>query len=98
MRETEHEPVSNISMETGKGEKEKSEEDGVLQDALEAFTFFRGLGKHQQNRMLQNLKNLGEQKRRELSDEWKALFYEEMKLKIKILNFTAKVANAGVSD
>uniref|UniRef100_A0A1J3JLD1 Glabrous enhancer-binding protein-like DBD domain-containing protein n=1 Tax=Noccaea caerulescens TaxID=107243 RepID=A0A1J3JLD1_NOCCA len=98
VRETEHEPVSNISMEIGKGEKEKSEEDGVLQDALEALTLFQSLGKCQQNMMLQNLKNLGEQKRRELSDEWKALFYEEMKLKIKILGFSAKLANAGVSD
>ncbi|CAA7060879.1 unnamed protein product [Microthlaspi erraticum] len=98
VRETEQEPVSNISMETGRGEKEKSEEDAILQDALEAWTAFQGFSKSQQNSMLQNLKNLGEQERRELCDEWKALFYEEMKLKIKKLNFTAKLANAGVSD
>ncbi|KAG7569370.1 GLABROUS1 enhancer-binding protein family [Arabidopsis thaliana x Arabidopsis arenosa] len=83
-------------------EKEKSEEDGVvelgvLQEVLKADTFFQSLGRYQQKSLLQNLENIGAEKRKELIDEWKALFVEELQLSIKKLTFTAKLANGGVS-
>ncbi|KAG7573818.1 GLABROUS1 enhancer-binding protein family [Arabidopsis suecica] len=84
------------------GEKEKSEEDGVvelgvLQEVLKADNFFQSLGRYQQKLLLQNLENIGAEKRKELIDEWKALFVEELQLSIKKLTFTAKLANGGVS-
>ncbi|XP_020884572.1 GLABROUS1 enhancer-binding protein-like 3 isoform X4 [Arabidopsis lyrata subsp. lyrata] len=84
------------------GEKDKSEEDGVvelgvLQEVLKADTFFQSLGRYQQKLLLQNLENIGAEKRKELIDEWKALFVEELQLSIKKLTFTAKLANGGVS-
>ncbi|KFK36348.1 hypothetical protein AALP_AA4G110800 [Arabis alpina] len=101
--DVEHERVSNISMEIDDdGEKEKkSKEDGVdefcaLQDAFEALLFPR-FGKTHQKLLLHNLKNLKAEKRRELSDEWKALLAEEVQLHIKKLTFSTKLANTLVS-
>ncbi|CAH8354266.1 unnamed protein product [Eruca vesicaria subsp. sativa] len=76
------------------------EEDGVvdefcvLQDALEGMTVFKTFGKNQQKMLCRNLKNLPAQRKKELTDEWKALFDEEMELNIKKLSFSAKLANA----
>ncbi|VVB02312.1 unnamed protein product [Arabis nemorensis] len=98
----EHERVSNISMEIDDGEKEKkSEEDGVdefcvLQDAFEAI-LFPTLGKTHQKLLLHNLRNLKDEKRKELSGEWKALLVEEVQLYIKKLAFSSKLANKIVS-
>ncbi|CAH2059091.1 unnamed protein product [Thlaspi arvense] len=97
--DAEHEPVSNITMETDKGEKEKSEEElYALQDALEATTLFQSLGRYQQKYLLGKLKKLGAQRRRELTDEWKALLAEELSLYSKKLTLSAKLAEAGVSS
>ncbi|CAA7055728.1 unnamed protein product [Microthlaspi erraticum] len=87
-------------------EKEKScEGDGdgednelcVLQEVLEAGTLFQSLGKKQQKFLCQNLKNLSAQRRKELTEEWEALLDEEMKLNIKKITFSAKLASSGVS-
>lgn len=80
------------------GEKEKSDEEdgvdelGVLQEILKADKFFQSLGKYQQKMLLQNLENVGVERRRELIYEWKALFVEELHLITKKLNFSAKLA------
>lgn len=68
----------------------------VPQDAFEA-TLFPRLGKIHQKLLLHNLKNLKAEKRKELSDERKALLVEELQLNIKKLNFPTKLANAVVS-
>lgn len=93
----EHERVRNISMEIDNGDKEESEEDElcVLQDALDATSSFSG---YQQKLLLDNLKKLNAEKRRELSDEWKAFLHEKMQLNIKKLIFAAKLASTTVSS
>ncbi|KFK32447.1 hypothetical protein AALP_AA6G243000, partial [Arabis alpina] len=82
--------------ESDNSDKEESEEDElcVLQDALEATSFFSG---YQQKLLLSNLKKLKAKKINELSDEWKALLNEELQLKIKKLIFASKLASVGVS-
>lgn len=96
----EHERVSYTRMKIDNGEKENGDEDGVedlcvLENALEAATTsFRGLSKFQKKMMFGNLKKLGVKKRRELSDEWKALVVEELQLNIKKQTFAAELANA----
>ncbi|VVB01956.1 unnamed protein product [Arabis nemorensis] len=110
----EHERASNIitKIDNGEkekktidnGEKEKSEIAGVdefcvLQDALEAtLLLFPSTCRNHQKFLLQNLRNLEAGKGKELSDEWKALLGEEMKLNIKKMNFSAKLADVGGSD
>lgn len=59
-------------------EDQKSEGDGEdefckLHEVLEMGTLFQSLGGYQQKILVQNLKNLGAQRRKELTDEWKAL-------------------------
>lgn len=96
MEDTLESEISSQSL--GKnGEKEKSEEDGVdvlgvLQEILKADTFFQSLGKYQKKLLLQNLENVGVERRRELIYEWKALFVEELHLITKKLNFSAKLS------
>ncbi|KAG2307336.1 hypothetical protein Bca52824_027084 [Brassica carinata] len=80
------------------GVEKEQEEDGsdafcVLQEVLEAATVFPTFGKNQQKMLLRNLKNLPAQRKKELTDEWKALLDDEMKLNIKKLTFAAKLAN-----
>ncbi|KAL1225610.1 GLABROUS1 enhancer-binding protein-like 1 [Cardamine amara subsp. amara] len=76
-------------------EKEKNKEDGVddlcvLENALEAAT----TTSFQKKLMFGNLKKLGVKKRRELSDEWKALVVEELRLNIKKQTFAGELANS----
>ncbi|XP_019086366.1 PREDICTED: GLABROUS1 enhancer-binding protein-like 1 [Camelina sativa] len=97
----EHEEVSHNDMEVVKGDKEKKsdEEDDlcVLKEALEAAvtTSFQGLSQYQKNLMFQNLKNLGAETRKELTDGWKELSVEVLRLNAKKQTFFAKFANAG---
>ncbi|KAL1221931.1 GLABROUS1 enhancer-binding protein-like 3 [Cardamine amara subsp. amara] len=92
-----HERVSYTNVD----EKEKNEEDGVddlcvLENALEAATTtsFQGLSKFHKKLMFGNLKKLGVKRRRELSDEWKALVVEELQLNIKKQTFAGELANS----
>lgn len=97
MEDTLESEISSQSLDKN-GEKEKSDEEdgvdelGVLQEILKADTFFQSLGKYQQKLLLQNLENVGVERRRELIYEWKALFVEELHLITKKLNFSAKLA------
>jgi len=84
------------------GVKDKSEEDdvvelGVLQEIFKEDTFFQSLGRYQQKLLLQSLENVGVERRKELINEWKALFVDEQRLCVKKLTFAAKLANLGVS-
>ncbi|KAL9301850.1 GLABROUS1 enhancer-binding protein-like 3 [Arabidopsis thaliana] len=84
------------------GVKDKSEEDdvvelGVLQEIFKEDTFFQSLGRYQQKLLLQNLENVGVERRKELINEWKALFVDEQRLCVKKLTFAVKLANLGVS-
>ncbi|KAJ4893211.1 DNA-binding storekeeper protein-related transcriptional regulator [Raphanus sativus] len=66
----------------------------VVEDAFET-TILQGLSVWQRKLQLKKLMmNLGTEKRKELSNEWKALCSEETKLKIKKLRFTAKLVEA----
>lgn len=66
----------------------------VVEDAFET-TILQGLSVWQRKLQLKKLMmNLGTEKRNELSNEWKALCSEEIKLKIKKLSFTAKLVEA----
>ncbi|KAL1206028.1 GLABROUS1 enhancer-binding protein-like 2 [Cardamine amara subsp. amara] len=74
----------------------KSDEDYELcgvQDAFETM-MSQGLSDYQKKLLLENLMNLETGKRRELSNEWKALCVEETKLNIKKFRFSAKLAEA----
>ncbi|XP_010436055.1 PREDICTED: GLABROUS1 enhancer-binding protein-like 3 [Camelina sativa] len=86
-----------VSNATDDGEKDKSEDLNVLQEALEVAASFRSLGNHQQRSLLRNLKNLGATQRKELTHEWKALLAQDMQLGIKKQSFYAKLVNAGFS-
>ncbi|AEE81848.1 GLABROUS1 enhancer-binding protein [Arabidopsis thaliana] len=80
--------------------KERHDEDNddddelcAVQDAFEAV-MSQGLSGYQKKLQLEKLMNLGNGKRRELSDEWKALCVEETRFNIKKLRFSAKLAEA----
>ncbi|KAF8087303.1 hypothetical protein N665_0591s0007 [Sinapis alba] len=76
--------------------KESHDDDELLvvEDAFET-TILQGLSDWQRKLQLKKLMmNLGTEKRKELSNEWKALCSEELKLKIKKLRFTAKLVEA----
>lgn len=99
----EHERVvSNANTVVDNGVKEQSEEeDGVadlcvLKDALEAAASVQSLSENLRKFLLGNLKNVGANQRRELTDEWKALLAEGMQLDIKIRTFSAKFVNVGL--
>jgi len=105
----EHEEVANTELlnengtakttENGTtGGKERHDDDDddelcAVQDAFEAI-MSQGLSGYQKKLQLEKLMNLGTGKRRELSDEWKALCVEERRLNIKKLRFSAKLAEA----
>ncbi|XP_010436863.1 PREDICTED: GLABROUS1 enhancer-binding protein-like 1 [Camelina sativa] len=96
----EDEETSHNDMEVDKEKTDEEEEDDlyVLKDALEAAvtTSFQGLSQYQKNLMFQNLKNLGAETRKELTDGWKELNAEVLRLNAKKQTFFAKFANAGV--
>lgn len=87
-----HEPTR---VETEQDE-DGSDELCVLQEVLEASTVFPTFGKNQQKMLFRNLKNLAAQRKKELTDEWKALLDEKMKWNIKKMTFEAKLANPSV--
>ncbi|CAH8277753.1 unnamed protein product [Arabidopsis lyrata] len=98
----ERERASNANTEINNGEKKKIEEDGVddlcvLLGALEASTSFQSLNENLQKFLLQNMKNVGANQRKELTDEWKTLLAEDMELDVKKLTFSAKLVNVGFS-
>ncbi|XP_023637720.1 GLABROUS1 enhancer-binding protein-like 2 [Capsella rubella] len=65
----------------------------AVQDAFETM-MSQGLSDYQKKLHVKKLMNLGTEKRRELSNEWKALCVEESKLNIKKLRFSANLAEA----
>ncbi|VVB14441.1 unnamed protein product [Arabis nemorensis] len=65
----------------------------AVRDAFETM-MSQGLRDYEKKLQLENLMNLGPGKRKELSNEWKALCVEEMKLIAKKLRFSAKLAEA----
>ncbi|KAG7572237.1 GLABROUS1 enhancer-binding protein family [Arabidopsis suecica] len=81
--------------ENGAAKTTDNDDDELLavRDAFEAV-MLQGLSDYQKKLQLEKLMNLGTGKRRELSDEWKALCVEERKLNIKKLRFSAKLAEA----
>ncbi|XP_024014801.1 GLABROUS1 enhancer-binding protein-like 3 isoform X2 [Eutrema salsugineum] len=68
-----------------------------LQDAFETMAFFKALSENQQRLLRRGLRNIPAQRRIELTNEWKELLEEEMKLSIKKMAFSVKLATAGVS-
>ncbi|XP_048620977.1 GLABROUS1 enhancer-binding protein-like isoform X1 [Brassica napus] len=85
-----HEPSNN---EVTKADFEGNEESWVVRDAFETMVS-KGLSDYQKKLQLEKLMNLGSGKRRELSDEWKELCAEEVKLNIKKFKFSAMLAEA----
>ncbi|KAJ4903728.1 GLABROUS1 enhancer-binding protein-like 2 [Raphanus sativus] len=80
---------------------QEGEGDGVdefcdLREVLEMGTLFQSLGGYEKKMLVQNLKNLGAQRRKELTDEWKSLLDEELRLKIKKQSFSTKLAYEGL--
>ncbi|CAG7875156.1 hypothetical protein BRARA_E01379 [Brassica rapa] len=90
------EPVNENGAEKGEvdGKETHDDELRVVEDAFET-TILQGLSDWQRKLQLKKLMmNLGTEKRKELSNEWKALCSEEVKLKIKKLRFTVKLVEA----
>ncbi|KAG2325308.1 hypothetical protein Bca52824_008036 [Brassica carinata] len=75
-------------------ESHDDDEVRVVEDAFET-TILQGLSDWQRKLQLKMLMmNLGREKIKELSNEWRALCSEEVKLEIKKLRFTAKLVEA----
>ncbi|CAF2167225.1 unnamed protein product [Brassica napus] len=85
-----HEPSNN---EVTKADFEGNDESWAVRDAFETMVS-KGLSDYQKKLQLEKLMNLGPGKRRELSDEWKELCAEEVKLNIKRFKFSAMLAEA----
>lgn len=90
--------LHEVGVEKTTDGKESHDEDDdelrVVEDAFET-TILQGLSVWQRKLQLKKLRvNLGTEKINELSNEWKALCSEEVKLKIKKLRFTAKLVEA----
>ncbi|KAL0694781.1 hypothetical protein Bca4012_061961 [Brassica carinata] len=81
------------SNEVTKAEFEGNDESWALRDAFETMVS-SGLSDYQKKLQLEKLMNLGSGKRKELSDEWKELCAEEVKLNIKKFKFSAMLAEA----
>lgn len=93
--------VDKITTENGTARKESHDkEDDELCTVRDAFETMmsQGLSDYQNKLHLKKLMNLGTEKRRELSNEWKALCVEETKLNIKKLRYSAKLAEAAAND
>jgi hypothetical protein len=77
-------------------ESDDDDDDGLcaVRAAFETTMMSQGLSDYQKKLQLEKLMNLGTGKRRELSNEWKALCVEELKLNINKLRFSAKLAEA----
>ncbi|CAH2079563.1 unnamed protein product [Thlaspi arvense] len=79
------------------GKESHGDEDGdefcAVIDAVETM-MSHGLSDYQKKLQLEKLMNIGTGKRKELSDEWKELCAEEVKLNIKKVRFSAKVVDA----
>lgn len=65
----------------------------AVQDAFETL-LSQGLSDFKKKFLLEKLMKLGTGKRKELSNDWKELCVEEIKLNIKKLRFSAKLAEA----
>ncbi|KAL0866744.1 hypothetical protein Bca101_045862 [Brassica carinata] len=75
-------------------ESHDDDEVRVVEDAFET-TILQGLSDWQRKLQLKKvMMNLGREKIKELSNEWRALCSEEVKLEIKKLRFTAKLVEA----
>ncbi|CAH2052062.1 unnamed protein product [Thlaspi arvense] len=70
-----------------------ADESWALRDAFEAM-MSKGLSEYLRRVQLKKLMNVGPDKRKELSAEWKALCAEEAKLNVKRFRFSAKLAEA----
>ncbi|KAG2325197.1 hypothetical protein Bca4012_039685 [Brassica carinata] len=79
--------------EVTKAEFESNDESWAVRDAFETMVS-RGLSDYQKKLQLEKLMNIGSGKRKELSDEWKELCAEEVKLNIKRFKFSAMLAEA----
>ncbi|XP_019083809.1 PREDICTED: GLABROUS1 enhancer-binding protein-like 2 [Camelina sativa] len=95
-----HEAIAvdkTTTAENGTAGKENDDDDDdelcAVQDAFETM-ISQGLSDYQKKLRVKKLMSLETEKRRELSNEWKALCLEESKLSIKKLRFTAKLAEA----
>ncbi|CAA7055804.1 unnamed protein product [Microthlaspi erraticum] len=87
-RETETESESET--ESSEGDNEIGDADEWLRDAFETLVS-RGWSDYQKKPYLEKLMRLETRKRKELSDEWKALCSEESKWMIKKVRLTAKL-------
>ncbi|XP_019089206.1 PREDICTED: GLABROUS1 enhancer-binding protein-like [Camelina sativa] len=93
----EHERVvRNANTEVNNGE----EEDGVgdlcvIKHALEAAASYQSLSEDLRKFLLGNLKNVGANQRKELTDGWTALLAKDTELDIKKRTFFAKLVNMG---
>ncbi|XP_020876220.1 GLABROUS1 enhancer-binding protein-like 2 isoform X2 [Arabidopsis lyrata subsp. lyrata] len=90
--------VDKITTKNGTAGKEGDDVLCAVRDAFETTMVSQGLSDYQKKLQLEKLMNLGTGKKRELSNEWKALCVEELKLNIKKLRFSAKLAEAANDD
>ncbi|KFK25657.1 hypothetical protein AALP_AA8G142900 [Arabis alpina] len=98
---TESPPTREIVVDTEDGTvgiESHDDDDGTAADELcalrDAFETIlsEGLSDYHKKLQLEKLMNLGTRKRKELSSEWKELCVEEIKMHIKRLRFSAKLA------
>lgn len=85
--------VDKITDYVTAGQDTDADELCAVRDAFETI-MSQGLRDYEKKLQLENLMNLGTGKRKELSNEWKALCLEETKLIVKKLRFSAKLAEA----
>ncbi|CAH2079589.1 unnamed protein product [Thlaspi arvense] len=83
----------NENVAANDGNDDDADESCAVRDAFEA-TMSQSLSDYQKKVHLEKLMNVGSEKRKELSDEWKVLCAEEANLNIKKFRFSAKLAEA----